>query len=112
MTTNLIKIPKAFYIDHIERDLDAPEIVKRSARHFHVAANDPAAVAELLSDANHYSDCAGPGWCVGAEARDGIGLQSSARATAKAIIKHFGKDGYINTRGHLNAEASYANHPD
>ena len=75
-----IKIPKKFYDDHQERDLPAPAIVKNLSKHYLIDQVESAEIAELLSDAMHYSDCAE--WWEGS-----IGMQSSARATAKAIRK-------------------------
>ena len=79
--TKTVKVPKVFYIDHRERDLDAGTVIHETARHFTVEA-DLADLAEMLSDAEHYA------WLGTAElGQESFGLVSSARATAKAIRK-------------------------
>ncbi|MGP9791102.1 hypothetical protein [Roseinatronobacter sp. NSM] len=78
--TDLIRIPRAFYIDHQERDLPTPGVVRSTKHHLFVRADDPA-IWELLNDAEHY---AGGGVDV---ACCGIGLVSSAQATARALKK-------------------------
>jgi hypothetical protein len=74
----LIKLPTAFFIDHQERDLDTPAVVKRTRTHVFVRADDPA-IPELLDDARHYSDSAA------FMDRAYFGLCMSARATERAI---------------------------
>ena len=77
----LIKIPQMFLRDHEDRDLDTPEVVKFTQRHFWIKANDPH-LGELISDAEYYAEPyidAKPGdhaW----------GVVVSARATLKAIV--------------------------
>lgn len=74
-----IDLPVTFFSDRAERDLPMPKIVKRKGRHVRVAANDPA-LTDMLSDAEYYSDV------VKASGDSSyLGLQSSARATVKAI---------------------------
>jgi hypothetical protein len=74
-----IDLPVTFYSDRAERDLPVPKIVKRKGRTLKVAANDPA-LTDMLSDAEYYSDIVRNS---GDTAY--LGLQSSARATVKAI---------------------------
>ena len=77
----LIKIPQRFLIDHEERDLPTPEVVKSTQRHFWVKANDPH-LGELISDAEFYAEPyidAKPG-------EHNWGYVVSARATLKAIV--------------------------
>lgn len=71
--TNLIRLPKRFFDDHAERDLDTPAIVRETKNHYFIHATDPA-VAELRDDAAFYADEHGP---------DHLppGLKASARAT-------------------------------
>lgn len=74
----LIRLPQRFFVDHEERDLPTPEVVRHTKAHFFVRAADPA-LPELLNDAEFYSHRWGP---------DGEGLEglkASARATVKAI---------------------------
>ena len=75
----MIRIPKRFYDDHAERDLRSPAIVKETARHYWIAADQN--LTELLSDAEFYRDVPPdlPGY---------FGLVSSARATANAIRRY------------------------
>ena len=78
----LIKIPKRFYDDHYERDLESPLIVKETKTHYWISSEDEH-LEELHSDADYhaipYIDTH-PGdylW----------GIVVSARATVKAIEK-------------------------
>ena len=74
----MIRIPKRFYDDHAERDLESPAILKETARHYWIAADQH--LAELLSDADFYSDREHfPGY---------LGLVTSAIATARAITRY------------------------
>ena len=81
----MIRIPKRFYDDHVERDLEAPEIIKETKRHYYINKYPSDYLAELLSDAKYYSDCAGEGWNWVGYGGIGLAMQSSARATVKAI---------------------------
>lgn len=75
----MIRIPKRFYDDHIERDLPAPKVSKTTKAHYYIPADQTDELSELLSDAEFYSD------------RDHftdpylLGICTSAQATAKAI---------------------------
>ena len=72
-----IKLPRRFFIDHLERDLDTPRILRETKSHVYVSAADPA-LAELASDADYYKD---PQWFD----REYFGLCMSAKATLKAL---------------------------
>jgi hypothetical protein len=76
--TFCVSIPRAFYADHMHRDLPGGVIEDWSATRFNVRM-DMETLDELLSDAEFYSEC------VRDMGRDYIGLQSSARATVKAL---------------------------
>ena len=84
MTTYLIDIPQVFAIDHEERDLPTGERVKALARTIRYRCTAPE-LREWLSDAEHYSDCAGQGWDLGGA----LQLQASARGTVGRIAKLF-----------------------
>ena len=45
------KITKRFYEDHVERDLIAPDVVKKTKTHLWIDATENEAMAELRSDA-------------------------------------------------------------
>lgn len=77
-----VKIPKTFYDDHRDRDLPAPPVLRKLARHYVVDAAHPDA-RELLNDATHYSDVCE--WAGAPGASPYIGLQASARATVRAL---------------------------
>ena len=82
MLTRTIKvsIPPAFAVDHSDRDLPTGIKIEetKTGWTFKVTVEE---YREWLSDARHYSDCAGQGWSM-----DGaLGLQSSARATVKRL---------------------------
>jgi len=74
----MIRIPRRFYDDHVERDLEAPAVLKATKAHYWIDAQSPH-IDELLSDADYYADSAGD--------MDShlFGLCASARATARAI---------------------------
>lgn len=50
-----IRIPKRFFVDHWERDLPTPKILKETSSHYYIDAKDEA-LDELISDAKHYAD--------------------------------------------------------
>lgn len=70
-----IKVPAYFLCDHAERDLPTPEVIRRVGTYCIIDGND-AAMAELLSDADYYSD--------GVDDCDHRLIQS-AKATVRAI---------------------------
>jgi len=76
--TGLIKLPRRFFDDHAERDLDTPKVIKSTRRHYFVASDDPA-LPELTDDAEYY---AGSGAYMEFHMQ---GLIRSATATANAI---------------------------
>lgn len=55
VTVGPLRLPRAFYDDHISRDLPAPDPVRETARFVWVRADDPW-LPELYSDAAHYED--------------------------------------------------------
>jgi hypothetical protein len=60
----IVRLPRLFIDDHIERGCDTPEIIKQSARFYWMRAEDPA-MPELLNDAAHYASetmCGAGGW--------------------------------------------------
>jgi hypothetical protein len=73
----LIRIPKRFLDDHLERDLPTPKIIRETGSHYFIDPRDPV-IAELADDATHYADGLD-------EAPPGVVL--SARATLRAIRK-------------------------
>ena len=80
-----IKITKRFYQDHVERDLDAPPIIRQTQSHIWIDANSQH-VGELLADADFYAD---PNTFGGSQfASDSHGLIKSAKATKRAIELH------------------------
>lgn len=74
------KLPVRFFTDHAERDLPTPQILRYTATHVWVRADDPA-LQELKSDAEHYAHRAGPT----AGQPEYAGLRTSARATVRAL---------------------------
>lgn len=79
----LIKLPKRFFQDHQERDLDTPGVVKETKTHVWVNANDPH-LSELKEDAQYYSDM----WDMGSFDKWLFGICTSAKATVKALEQH------------------------
>lgn len=78
MSTVTVKIPPAFYDDHVSRDLPAGTETHRTRKVVTVDL-DAAELAELRSDAQHYADSAEEYW------QDHRGLVISARATLRAL---------------------------
>jgi hypothetical protein len=76
---NTIDLPIAFFTDRRERDLPMPTVIAYLKRKVRVAADDPV-IPDYLSDADYYSDIVRSSGDVSY-----VGLQSSARATVKAI---------------------------
>lgn len=74
-----LKISKSFYIDHCERDLDAPEILHQTKNHFWISTEKNDAWYELYSDADHYSE---PSYFRG---NHYFGLCMSAKALVKKM---------------------------
>ena len=76
----IIRIPRRFFDDHLDRDLPTPIPVRESARHVWLDSED-GDLGELLNDANYYShdvDAAPPG------------VVLSARATVRAVRECYG----------------------
>ena len=73
-----LKITQSFYIDHIERDCEAPEILHQTKNHFWISTEKGDAWNDLYSDAVLYED---------AQFFDHgcLGLCLSARALVKAM---------------------------
>ena len=86
---SLIRIPRLFYDDHVERDLPAPDVVKHNNRHYWIDANSEH-LAELHADAFIYSDFQHWDFEVGSGL---LGLCVSAAATDKAIKKYLDEEG-------------------
>ena len=80
--TILINVAPRFAMDHSDRDLETGREVCRSNCYITYEVN-VSELREWLSDARFYSDCAGQGWTM----HNAGGLQSSARATVKSILK-------------------------
>ena len=79
--TKIIRIPKAFYIDHtVQRELPAPPILKETSRHYYIDADHPDA-SELRDDADFYTDVTQ--WAD--DNRYLFGLERSAIATVNAF---------------------------
>lgn len=74
-----LRLPPAFYDDHVSRYLPAGTEVRRTKRYVEVEASDEDA-AEIYSDASYYADpSGGPDWA------EGVGIRASALATVKAM---------------------------
>lgn len=77
----MIRIPKRFYDDHCERDLDAPEILKETKAHYYISDEPCAALDELVDDAKFYFG----EWFHGGAAHCPKGIMLSAKATLEAM---------------------------
>lgn len=72
-----IRIPRRFFIDHMERDLPTPKIIKQIGRSITICSDDPA-LPELIDDAKYYADVNGPDAAP-------AGLKGAAKALLKAL---------------------------
>lgn len=77
--TASIRVPRKFYDDHIERDLEAPAVLRRTKHHYFIDALSPY-LEEFLNDAEYYSSM------VRYMHPEYRGLCKSATATVKAIM--------------------------
>lgn len=75
--TKSIKIPSRFYFDHVNRDLSKGIVVKEYANGKVLVEMTDEEISDLLSDAEFYSE--------GVDYAELKGLQSSAKATVRAI---------------------------
>ena len=75
--TTSIKIPSTFYFDHVNRDLSKGIIIKEYASGKVLVEMNDEEIADLLSDAEYYAE--------GVDYQELKGLQSSAKATVRAI---------------------------
>tara|TARA_B100000575_G_scaffold51979_2_gene38718 strand:+ start:4731 stop:4997 length:267 start_codon:yes stop_codon:yes gene_type:complete len=83
-----IKIPKRFYQDHVERDLDAPPIIKETQSYIWIDATS-VHLSNLLSDADFYAD---PSSYDHADFGSSLSaLVKSAKATKRAIENYLNK---------------------
>lgn len=76
----LVRIPQRFYVDHVERDLEAPEVQRATKHHYWIDADDPR-IEELYADADFYNDRRH------FDDPSLFGLVMSARATCKALLR-------------------------
>lgn len=59
MSTKIIRIPRRFWDDHIDRELPAPPEVRETTRYVWVNTMHPD-FQEVVKDAEHYVACRGP----------------------------------------------------
>lgn len=78
---NLIRVPRVFLVDHVERDLPTPEIVRSTKSHYYIRSDDPN-LAELVSDAEHYAD------------KTATDCEPWLRSAAKALLNALEAGGY------------------
>ena len=74
-----MRLPERFFLDHCDRALPTPHVIKWVGRYALVYRDDPS-MSELLSDAEHYAHPSGPDDCPS-------GIIMSAKATVRAIKK-------------------------
>lgn len=77
-----VLVPAKFWWDHYNRDLDDTSRVVKGSGHRVLLEMNPAAIAELASDADYYAT-----GFTGEDAADLRGLIASAKATLKALKK-------------------------
>jgi hypothetical protein len=78
------KIPKRYYIDHVDCDCEAPAIIRETKTHYFISAEENEALAELRSRATDYAEDVGGDYY----ANGCGGIVASARATLKVIGKN------------------------
>lgn len=74
----LLTIPFVFFVDHMWRALPTPAIVRETARHYVIDADDPN-LGELIDDARHYVD--------------GVDGAPHVSAAARALLKSLSRQG-------------------
>ena len=83
-----LKITKLFLIDHEQRDLPMPEIVKETKQHYFIQIDwANIGYTDLYDDAEYYAG--GTDWLDGMQ-----GIRSSARAVLKNMEKTKGHESY------------------
>ena len=75
--TKSIKIPATFYFDHVNRDLSKGIVLKEYASGKVLVEMNDEEIADLIRDAEYYAE--------GVDYQELKGLQSSAKATVRAI---------------------------
>lgn len=75
-----MKIPAKFYLDHRARDCGESGKIVRSTKNYVIVELDPAALDDLIGDADYYADMVGFD-----EYQENKGVCLSAIATLKAI---------------------------
>lgn len=55
----LLRIPRAFYDDHVGRELPTPEAVRENSRFVYIRSDDTN-LDELINDASYYAHPHGP----------------------------------------------------
>tara|TARA_R100000231_G_scaffold131092_1_gene102991 strand:- start:42 stop:413 length:372 start_codon:yes stop_codon:yes gene_type:complete len=78
--TDMYRIPKVYYQDHVECGCEAPAIIKATKQHFFISAEETEELAELRSRAAFYAEP-----YIDADSLYLWGLVASARATLKVI---------------------------
>jgi len=91
----VIRLPRLFIDDHIERDCDTPTIIKENSRFYWMRADDQH-MSELLSDAAHYASdtmCGAGGWDDGVMryARSAQRLIAAYERQTGAVIDEYGR---------------------
>jgi len=76
--TAMIRVPRKFYDDHVDRDLPAPGILRSTKTHYYIDALSRD-LDELLDDAKYYTEM------IKYMHPDYRGLCRSAAATVKSI---------------------------
>jgi hypothetical protein len=79
--TDMYRIPKVYYQDHVDCDCEAPAIIKATKQHFFISTEETEELAELRSRAHYYVEMGALGAFDGGFA----GIVASARATLKVI---------------------------
>ena len=71
----LLKLPRRFFDDHVERELPAPTVVRQTQRHVWIRQDDPN-LPELVNDADFHADGLAP---------DCLWISLAARALLRAL---------------------------
>ena len=58
-----IRIPKLFYLDHINRGFKAPKIIEENNAHFFIDPSDIGNIDELRKRAERYAELHRNGYC-------------------------------------------------
>jgi len=61
--SDVIKIPKPYYDDHVSRGYKAPKILKENRANYFIDASDKEGIQELIAEAKPFAELYRSGYC-------------------------------------------------